>query len=140
MLALDIRSKQPIHRVINGLGQYLVPRRNGRLLVGATVEKTGFDTRVTAGGIGHVLRHGIRMAPGLAAAPILETWAGLRPMSKDGKPILGPMPLDHLLVATGHHRNGILLAPITAILMADYITSGEVPADMTPFLMERFVG
>jgi glycine oxidase len=139
MLALDIRSKQPIHRVINGLGQYLVPRRNGRLLVGATVEKTGFDTRVTAGGIGHVLRQGIRMAPGLATAPILETWAGLRPMSKDGKPILGPMPLDHLLVATGHHRNGILLAPITAILMADYITSGEVPADMTPFLMERFV-
>ena len=139
MLALDIRSKQPIHRVINGLGQYLVPRRNGRLLVGATVEKTGFDTRVTAGGIGHVLRQGIRMAPGLATAPILETWAGLRPMSKDGKPILGPMPLDHLSVATGHHRNGILLAPITAILMADYITSGEVPADMTPFLMERFV-
>lgn len=138
MLALDVRSRPPIHRVINGLGQYLVPRRNGRLLVGATVEKTGYDTRVTAGGISQVLRQGIRMAPGLDTAPILETWAGLRPMSKDGKPILGPMPLENLLVATGHHRNGILLAPITAKLMADCITSGEVPAEMKPFLIDRF--
>lgn len=138
MLALDIRGLQSMQRVINGLGLYLVPRRNDRLLAGATVEKTGFDTRVTAAGIHHILTQAIRMAPGLAPAPILETWAGLRPRSKDGKPILGPMPMDGLFVAAGHHRNGILLSPVTAALMADCITTGDIPADMQPFLIDRF--
>ena len=118
--------------------QYLVPRRDGRVLMGATVEKTGFDASVTAGGVSDVIREGLRMAPGLAEAPVVETWAGLRPMSKDGKPILGPVGLERLVLATGHFRNGILLAPITGRLIADHLEHGAVPAAMAPFLADRF--
>lgn len=140
IVCVDGSASTPIARVINGLGQYLVPRRDGRVLLGATVEKTGFDTRVTAGGLSAVMQHGLRMAPDLAGAPVVETWAGLRPMSKDGKPILGPADLEHLVLATGHYRNGILLAPITGRLVADYLATGEVPEAMAPFLPERFEG
>ena len=128
-----------VTRVINGLGQYLVPRRDGRVLFGATVEKTGFDTSVTAGGLSDVMQRGLRMVPGLSGAPVVETWAGLRPMSKDGKPILGPSGLEGLVLATGHYRNGILLAPVTGRLVAEYLVTGEVPAAMNPFLVDRFV-
>ena len=140
IVCVDGSASTPIARVINGLGQYLVPRRDGRVLLGATVEKTGFDTRVTAGGLSAVMQHGLRMAPDLAGAPVVETWAGLRPMSKDGKPILGPADLEHLVLATGHYRNGILLAPITGRLVADYLTTGKVPEAMAPFLPDRFEG
>ena len=140
IVCVDGSASTPIARVINGLGQYLVPRRDGRVLLGATVEKTGFDTRVTAGGLSAVMKNGLRMAPDLAGAPVVETWAGLRPMSKDGKPILGPANLEHLVLATGHYRNGILLAPITGRLVADYLTIGKVPEAMAPFLPDRFEG
>ena len=140
IVCVDGSASTPIARVINGLGQYLVPRRDGRVLLGATVEKTGFDTRVTAGGLSAVMQHGLRMAPDLAGAPVVETWAGLRPMSKDGKPILGPADLEHLVLATGHYRNGILLAPITGRLVADYLATGKVPEAMAPFLPDRFEG
>lgn len=140
IVCVDGSALTPITRVINGLGQYLVPRRDGRVLLGATVEKAGFDTRVTAGGLSVVMQHGLRMAPGLAGAPVVETWAGLRPMSKDGKPILGPASLEHLVLATGHYRNGILLAPITGRLVADYLATGKVPEAMAPFLPDRFEG
>ncbi len=140
IVCVDGSTLTPIARVINGLGQYLVPRRDGRVLLGATVEKTGFDTRVTAGGLSAVMKNGLRMAPALAGAPVVETWAGLRPMSKDGKPILGQAGLEHLVLATGHYRNGILLAPITGRLVADYLETGEVPEAMAPFLPDRFEG
>lgn len=138
MLAVDGVDGPSFRRVIQGKDQYLIPRGDGRLLVGATVEKVGFDTRVTAGGLSRLLDNAIRMAPSIANAPVIEIWAGLRPMSKDGKPILGPTPVAGLLLATGHYRNGILLTPVTAMLIADYITEGKVPAAMTPFLLERF--
>lgn len=138
MVCVDGRAVPPLGRVIYGPEQYLVPRRDGRVLLGATVEKTGFDASVTAGGVSDVIREGLRMAPGLAEAPVVETWAGLRPMSKDGKPILGPAGLDRLVLATGHFRNGILLAPITARLIADFLEHGAVPAAMAPFLADRF--
>ncbi len=138
IVCVDGSALTPLCRVINGLGQYIVPRRDGRVLLGATVEKTGFDATVTAGGLSAVMKEGLRMAPGLAGAPVVETWAGLRPMSKDGKPILGPAGLEHLVLATGHYRNGILLAPITGRLVADYLSTGAVPAAMTPFLLDRF--
>ena len=138
IVCVDGSALTPLCRVINGLGQYIVPRRDGRVLLGATVEKTGFDTTVTAGGLSAVMKEGLRMAPGLAGAPVVETWAGLRPMSKDGKPILGPAGLEHLVLATGHYRNGILLAPVTGRLVADYLSTGAVPMAMTPFLLDRF--
>lgn len=138
MLALDITERPLFQHVIQGLDQYLVPRRDGRLLVGATVEKKGFDTQVTAGGIAKLLSHAIRMAPSLGSAPIVETWAGLRPMSKDGKPILGPSGVQGLILATGHYRNGILLTPVTARLIADYVLTERVSADLKPFLPDRF--
>ncbi len=138
MVCVDGSALTGMNRVVNGLGQYLVPRRDGRVLLGATVEQTGFDVSVTAGGLTDVMKHGLRMAPGLAGAPVVETWAGLRPKSKDGKPILGPTSLEHLVLATGHHRNGILLAPVTGKLVAEYLTTGAVPAAMAPFLTARF--
>ena len=138
MVCVDGRGVPPLGRVIYGPEQYLVPRRDGRVLMGATVEKTGFDASVTAGGVSDVIREGLRMAPGLAEAPVVETWAGLRPMSKDGKPILGPTNLERLVLATGHFRNGILLAPITGRLIADHLEHGAVPAAMAPFLADRF--
>lgn len=138
MVCVDGSGVPPLGRVIYGPEQYLVPRRDGRVLMGATVEKTGFDASVTAGGVSDVIREGLRMAPGLAEAPIVETWAGLRPMSKDGKPILGPAGLERLVLATGHFRNGILLAPITGRLIADHLEHGAVPPAMAPFLPDRF--
>ena len=138
IVCVDGSGLTPLRRVIYGLGQYLVPRRDGRVLLGATVEKAGFDATVTAGGLSAVMKEGLRMAPGLAGAPVVETWAGLRPMSKDGKPILGPSNLERLVLATGHYRNGILLAPVTGRLIANYLSTGAVPAAMAPFLLDRF--
>lgn len=138
MLALNVGTTTPIRRVIHGIGQYLVPRRDGRLLVGATVEKTGFDVCVTAGGITKLLNNAFRMAPSLDQASIMESWAGLRPKSKDGKPILGPAGVGGLVMAAGHFRNGILLAPITAKLIGEYVLNGGVSSEMTPYLLDRF--
>ncbi|MBM3264777.1 MAG: glycine oxidase ThiO [candidate division Zixibacteria bacterium] len=138
MLALDVASKTPFRHVIQGSGQYLVPRRDGRLLVGATVEKVGFDNQVTTAGLAELTTRALRIAPLLASAPVVETWAGLRPMSKDGKPILGPAGIAGLVLAVGHYRNGILLAPITATLIADHVTGEGIAPDLTPFLLERF--
>jgi glycine oxidase len=117
-------------------GVYLVPRDDGRLLVGATVECAGFDERVTAGGISTLLGAALRAAPSLAGFSITETWAGLRPGTPDGLPFLGATPLEGYFLATGHYRNGILLAPVTARLLAEAI-EGTAPAELRPFSIER---
>ncbi|MBX6365619.1 MAG: FAD-dependent oxidoreductase, partial [Gemmatimonadetes bacterium] len=120
---------------------YLVPRRDGRVLLGATVEEAGFRATPTAGGIHRLLAAAIAAAPALADAPVAEIWAGLRPGTPDGLPILGPDPeLSGLAYATGHFRNGILLAPITAALLADLL-AGEPPAALLEaFGVDRFKG
>jgi glycine oxidase len=118
---------------------YLVPRNDGRILAGATVEYAGFDKRTTAGGIEKILSAAIDLAPGLADARIEETWAGLRPDSPDHLPILGPTDLDGLLVATGHFRSGILLTPVTARLVREWITEQRVSVDWDRFSPLRFV-
>src|SRR3981189_879050 len=118
---------------------YLVPRNDGRILAGATVEYAGFDKRTTAGGIEKILSAAIDLAPGLADARIEETWAGLRPDSPDHLPILGPTDIDGLLMATGHFRSGILLAPITARLVREWITEQRVSVDWDRFSPLRFV-
>ncbi len=117
---------------------YLVPRNDGRILAGATVEYTGFDKRTTAGGIEKILSAAIDLAPALADARVEETWAGLRPDSPDHLPILGPADLDGLLLATGHFRSGILLTPITARLVREWITEQRVSVDWDRFSPLRF--
>jgi glycine oxidase len=117
---------------------YLVPRNDGRILAGATIEYAGFDKRTTAGGIEKILSAAIDLAPGLANAHVEETWAGLRPDSPDHMPILGPTDMDGLLMATGHFRSGILLTPITARLIREWITEQRVSADWDRFSPLRF--
>src|SRR4029077_17083732 len=117
---------------------YLVPRNDGRILAGATVEYAGFDKRTTAGGIEKILSAPIDLAPGLAIARSEETWAGLRPDSPDHLPILGPTDMDGLLIATGHFRSGILLTPITARLICEWITEQRVSVDWERFSPLRF--
>jgi glycine oxidase len=118
---------------------YLVPRDDGRIVAGATVEYVGFEKGVTAGGVATILAGAIELAPGLAEARIDETWSGLRPDSPDHLPILGPTDVDGLLMATGHFRSGVLLAPITARLAREWITLQRVSVDWERFSPLRCV-
>lgn len=127
----------PVRRVVRGPA-YLVPRADGRLLVGATVEHVGFVKAVTLGGITRLLGDAVRMIPALAAAPIVETWSGLRPDTPDHLPILGPTDVEGLWLATGHYRNGILLAPATAQALGDWITTGKTALPVEAFGAMRF--
>jgi glycine oxidase len=127
-----------IERVLWSEKIYLVPRDDGRILAGATVEYVGFDKEITAGSIEKILSAAIELAPGLESARIEETWAGLRPDSPDHLPILGPTDLDGLLIATGHFRSGILLAPITARLIREWVTEQRVSVDWERFSPLRF--
>jgi glycine oxidase len=125
---------------IHGAGVYLVPRASGELLIGATVEKVGFRRSVTAAGIGGLLSAAMLLVPGLGNLPISRTWYGFRPWAPDSLPILGPWPgIEGLFVATAHYRNGILLAPITARLMTEWMTHGRPSLDVKDFLPNRFV-
>lgn len=118
---------------------YLVPKSNGRLLVGATVEEVGFDTQVTVGGMLELLGIAWEALPGLYDLPVMETWAGLRPSSRDNAPILGKTPIDGLYLATGHYRNGILFAPVTTEDVAHVILTEETTEVIAPFTLERFM-
>ena len=104
----------------------MVPRSDGRLVVGATVEERGFDLQVTAGGVHELLREAYRALPDIAELELTETLAGLRPGTPDNAPLIGPGAIDGLIVATGHYRNGILLTPLTAEVVAALL-SGEAP-------------
>jgi glycine oxidase len=141
MLALTMPPGAPLIRyVVWGATCYLVPRADGRLLIGATTEERGFESSVTAGGVLGLLDDAWRTLPGIEDLPIREMWTGHRPGSLDDMPILGPTPIDGLVLATGHHRNGILLTPATAALVADHILSGRVDARLAPFTLDRFEG
>jgi glycine oxidase len=119
---------------------YLAPRPSGELLVGATVERAGFQRAVTAEGIGSLLRAAIELVPSLRDLPIARTWCGFRPWAPDSLPILGPWPgIEGLWIATAHFRNGILLAPITARLMTDWMSRGKPGIAVDEFLPDRFV-
>ncbi|MFP3945073.1 MAG: glycine oxidase ThiO [Alphaproteobacteria bacterium] len=108
-------------------GVYLVPRSDGRVIIGATVEEAGFDTRVTAGGLEALLAPAMSLSPALGAAGLADVWAGLRPGSPDNIPIAGASPIEGLVWATGHHRNGILLAPLTADAVCRVVTGKPWP-------------
>ena len=119
--------------------RYLVPRDDGRLLVGATVVERGFDVRVTAAGMHDLLDAALAVAPALASFAVVETWAGLRPASHDGRPYLGATSIEGYLVAAGHYRNGILLTPVTARAIAALIVDGAAP-ELAPFASARVGG
>jgi glycine oxidase len=127
-----------IERVLWSDKIYLVPRNDGRILAGATVEYVGFGKEITPGGQQKIFSGAIELAPELASARIEETWAGLRPDSPDHLPIVGPTDLDGLLIATGHFRSGILLAPITARLIREWVTDQRVSVDWERFSPLRF--
>ena len=139
MLALRMDPAAPLlTHVVWAPAAYLVPRRDGRLLVGATVEEKGYDTSLTAGGMLTLLEAAWRTVPAIEELPIDEMWVGHRPGSRDDAPILGPGPVEGLIYATGHHRNGILLAPVTADAIARLVFDGTVDAAIRPFGVERF--
>ena len=140
MLALRMDPSAPLlNHVLWAPGAYLVPRRDGRLIVGATVEEKGFDETITAGGMLTLLEAAWRAIPAVEELPIDEIWVGHRPGSRDDAPILGRGPLEGLFYATGHHRNGILLAPVTADAMARLILDDVVEPAIRPFGLERFL-
>lgn len=132
-----LRGERPAERMVRSEHVYVVPRRNGEVVLGATVEERGFDTTVTAGAVHELLREGYRMLPELAELELVDVTAGLRPGSPDNGPLLGEWE-DGVLVATGHYRNGILLAPVTAETIAALLV-GDAPHDVAlPFAPERF--
>ncbi|WP_299531025.1 glycine oxidase ThiO [uncultured Streptomyces sp.] len=127
-----------VRAVVRGGALYLVPRENGELVVGATSEEMGWDTTVTAGGVYELLRDAHELVPGITELPLVETRAGLRPASPDHAPLLGPTALPGLHLATGHHRNGVLLTPVTGDVMAHVLTTGDLPEEARPFTPARF--
>jgi glycine oxidase len=140
MLAVVPAEKNFLRHVVRAPDVYLVPRSDGRLLLGATVEEAGFDKRVDPAAIQRLHAAAIRLVPALASARILGDWAGLRPGTPDGLPILGATSLPGYFVATGHFRDGILLAPITAQIMAQVLAGEMCEFDLTPFSPLRFEG
>lgn len=133
-------SRLPLQHTLRTPGGYLVAHDDGRLLAGSTVEDAGFEHAVTAGGLLHILQTAVRMVPDVARLPVLETYSGLRPDTPDHLPILGPTDLPGVSVATGHFRNGILLAPVTARLARAWILGEPTDISLEPFSPLRFLG
>ncbi len=139
MLSLKMDPAAPlISHVIWAPGIYMVPRRDGRLILGATVEEKAFDASLTAGGMLTLLEAAWRTVPAIEELPIDEMWVGHRPGSRDDAPIVGPGPAQGLIYATGHHRNGILLTPVTVDAVARLVLEGTLEPAIRPFGIERF--
>ena len=139
MLAVQMDPAAPLLRhVVWAPRAYMVPRADGRLIIGATVEERGFNDQITAGGLYSLLDGAWRAVPAIEDLPIIESWVGFRPGSRDDAPLLGPSALPGLHFATGHHRNGILLTPITATLIANSLLTGTLDPQIAPFNPARF--
>jgi glycine oxidase len=139
MLCVIMPERELIRHVIRTSDVYLIPRSDGRMLIGATVEDVGFDKRTVPETIQKLNRAAIDLVPDLAEARFLEAWAGLRPGTPDRLPILGATAIEGYFVATGHFRDGILLAPITAKIMAQIIAGHKPSMDVSKFSAARFV-
>jgi glycine oxidase len=138
MVAIEMPSPAARHVMYSRRG-YLVPRLSGYLIAGSTTERAGYDKRVTAGGVASIIKSAIEIMPCVADRAITETWAGLRPHAPDDLPILGADPrVEGLIYATGHYRNGILLAPITAQAISELILKGESHINLASFSVVRF--
>ena len=127
-----------VRGVVRGSTVYLVPRLDGELVIGATQEELGADTRVTAGGVWELLRDARTLVPGITELELAEAAAGLRPGTPDNAPLIGPSSLAGLVLATGHFRSGVLLAPVTASIVAGYLATGQLAAIAEPFSAQRF--
>ena len=137
---LCFEANPPISRhVIYSPRGYIVPRRDGRLLAGSTTEQAGFEKRVTASGVQSILSASLEISPRIAALPLVDSWSGLRPRASDTLPVLGPCAeIAGVFYATGHYRNGVLLAPITGELIADAIVDKTFPETLNIFSPDRF--
>jgi glycine oxidase len=132
---VELRSRDggaPCERIVASERVYLVPRPDGRLIVGATSEEQGFDTAVTAGGVHELLREAYRLLPDVAEMELVASMAGLRPGTPDNLPLIGPGAVEGLVLATGHYRNGILLAPLTADVVAALLAGERLPEAVAP--------
>ncbi len=138
MIQMQMALPFDLQHVVRGPDAYLVPKSNGRLLLGATMEERGFDTSVTAGAMYDLLDAGWKMVPGIYDLEITETWAGLRPASRDNEPLLGATSDPRIIYATGHYRNGILLVPVTAEEICRLVHTGETSEWLMPFSPMRF--
>jgi glycine oxidase len=139
MVAIETRPPFFRHVLVAHKRGYLVPRIDGIALAGSTLEMVGFRKEVTVAGLHDILALARTIVPDLGEAPVVETWANFRPLSPDGLPIIGKTPVQGLLVATGHHRYGILLTPITAQAITDLVTTGTSSIELWPFAVTRFV-
>ena len=137
MLALHSATVR-LKKVLRSEYGYLVPRRDGRIIAGSTLENAGFVKEVTPQGVRQILDAALELAPALADAKIVEEWCGLRPGTPDLLPIIGPTDIAGLWLATGHYRNGILLAPATAKIMRDWIVTGKSDFNTESFSPLRF--
>jgi glycine oxidase len=137
MLAL-LRRGLAMQHVLRSERGYLVPRSDGRIVAGSTLEEAGFDKSVTALGVKQIMESAVELCPDLAEAETLEKWSGLRPGTPDDLPILGLTETEGLILATGHYRNGILLAPVTAKLVGDWVLQGRTSFDTEAFSPGRF--
>ncbi|HEU5453271.1 MAG TPA: glycine oxidase ThiO [Terriglobales bacterium] len=138
MLAVIPSRRQMIRHVLRGAEVYLVPRSDGRVVIGSTLEDAGYDKRVHAHVIQSLHQLAANLVPELGEAKIIEAWTGLRPALPDELPALGRGALDGYFIATGHYRNGILLAPITAQVMAQVIRGEQPSCDLQAFAPSRF--
>lgn len=138
MVCFETNPRLARHVIYSPRG-YLVPRSDGRLLAGSTTEHAGFDKQVTMAGVHTLTEHALEIAPGLGNVPLIDSWAGLRPKAEDDLPVLGACTdVEGLLYATGHYRNGILLAPITGELIAEAVVSGRPSSFLETFTPDRF--
>ena len=129
-----------VSRITLHKGRYVVPRRDGRVLFGSTLEYTGFDKRTTSAALDELKQAAFEMLPALASQPVEKHWAGLRPGSPDGVPVVGPHPtVDNLYINAGHFRNGVVLGPASARLLADHILQRPTDLDMSNYLPENIV-
>jgi glycine oxidase len=138
MLELRMLPQLEITHVIRGRATYLAPKQNGRLLVGSTSEEMGYDETVTAGGVYELLEKAWRLIPAIYDMPLTDSWAGLRPASPDHAPLIGFAEDPRIMFATGHHRHGILLAPVTAVAVADLLTKGNTSMPIAVCSPDRF--
>ena len=138
MLYVRPEKKNLLEHVIHAPEVYIVPRSSGKILIGATVEDVGFDKTVAPSTIQQLLNEAAQYLPELKSSPIIESWAGLRPGTPDDLPILGPTDMPNVFAAIGHFRNGILLAPITARIMANLIMGQPVESEISSFSPARF--